>query len=176
MLGEEVDTVKVAWWVVSEHCSAPWTNWDGGRDARALSLRETGLISGVVEGNEGGTERRRGLAVFRKGALEACLRVGSLRGVRDQGGLLSNRPAQELEASVAFFNVIGRENIEALDREGFVDGSLITRDAVNRRHNESRSGASVEGSLDKVAGVRVGWNDGILGEGRSGGGYIVGNA
>lgn len=57
-----------------------------------------------------------------------------------------------------------------------VEFSSTTSDLVNWVHSESRSMVDVEGGLGKAAGMRVhstleSWKDG-----RSGGGYVVGNA
>lgn len=58
---------------------------------------------------------------------------------------------------------------------GCVGFSSIRR-LENRRHSESRSTIEVEGELEEVAGKRRHSTDPSPGGGRSGGGYVVGNA
>jgi len=59
------------------------------------------------------------------------------------------------------------------DRVGF---SSTTSDLVNWVHSESRSMVEVEGGLGKAADIRVHSTLGSRKDGRSGGGYVVGNA
>lgn len=72
--------------------------------------------------------------------------------------------------------ILGSEKIEPLSGDGCGGFSSMTRDFVNRMHNESRSIAGAERGLDGVADVRDHSTAGSLSGGRRAGGYVVGNA
>lgn len=66
--------------------------------------------------------------------------------------------------------------MEALRVSDGIGFSSITSDFENWRHNESISRVGVEGELSVVLGVRRHSTEGISTDGRSEGGYVVGNA
>ena len=102
--------------------------------------------------------------------------MGVSLGIFDREFPLFDRPLRGLEVLMPLFNGAGSENIEALVSGSSLGCSPITRAVINRVHSESRSATDVEGGPGGVGGVRVHWTGGIPGQGRSGGGYVVGNA
>ena len=74
------------------------------------------------------------------------------------------------------FETTGSENIEVLVPDDCTGFSSITSDLENWAHSESMSIVDVEAELEEKAGVRYHSTGGVSEEGRSGGGYVVGNA
>lgn len=140
--------------------------------AGALVLRGIGLGFGVGKRD---TEGWRGLADLDGATMGIDLTaVGGLQWPGDSFLLASF--VRELATLGSLSKVPGRVKMLVLCVCNGVGRSSITSDFVNWRHNESISRVDFEGELGKAPRVRIHSTGGSPVDGRSGGGYVVGNA
>lgn len=134
------------------------------------------IFSSVTEvrENEGGAECWRSLVVLNRGVVRAGFTADSWEGRARDAFLFVTFAG--LAISALPFKGRGRENMDGLGCGDRVEFSPTTSVLVNWVHSESRSMVDVEGGLGEVAGIRVHSTLGSWEGGRSGGGYVVGNA
>lgn len=161
-----VGVVAAVWRLEAEDRGDTGACLDQGTRAGALALRGVGLVFGEVEGKEGGTESRRGLAALRDRILG--LVVGSLLEASGRECFLFVN-FEGASPTLGSFATTGRENMDVFGCCGGRGLSPMKREA-KLLHNESRSTAIVERGVKEAAGARSHSTEENPEAGRSGGG------